>query len=250
MRSSLHTISLALCLTLVALPASAVGLVRSSTHDVSSILRPQESDRIARWQTLVDGVLSTGSPEVAAGLISEEAWPDDERMVLKERAVEASIHNEPEFDRLPWQPRESIVPWTLPGTPGEHAIYVQFRDAAGRAADSAGAILFTSEATFESTPVPPSPTPQPAATLEPTLAPLPSLTPRWLTPPPPRTGVPFPTWTPLPTARPQEGATTTLATWLAVAAALQGVALVLGLYLALRRGREAKDGTSPESGAA
>jgi hypothetical protein len=148
----------------------------------------------------------------------------------------------------------------LPDTPGEHTVYVQFRDAAGRTAASADsiflgegtAVLPTSvPPTFTPTPVPPSPTPELAVSPVPELTDTPVLAPTSTPEPPPTvepTAVsyaptptssalqptPFPTWTPLPTvAEPREVGGSKVP--LGVLVALQGVALILGIYLALRR---------------
>lgn len=218
-----------------------------------------------------DGAASTDSPQVAIRLTNEEARPGGEGAVFMGQAIEIRISNEASFDDLPWQPWGPLVPWTLPDTPGEHTVYVQFHDAAGRTAASADAIVLgegtpvtptpvppspTPEPT--ATPIPPSPTPEPTATPEPTTTPVPepaaTLAPTVTStsePPPTPTAeptptpeaprpsplaprlTPFPTWTPLPTAAPQE--TSGPDAPLAMLAALQGVALILGIYLALRR---------------
>jgi len=204
-----------------------------------------------------EGAASTDNPQVAIRLTNEEAQPGGEGTIFMGQAIEIRISNEPEFDDLPWQPWEPLVPWTLPDTPGEHTVYVQFRDAAGRTAASADTIVLgegtvtaptpvppspTPEPT--ATPIPPSPTPEPAATPAPTATSIPEPSPTTEpspTPHAPRSSslaprlTPFPTWTPLPSP-PQEanGPDTPLA----LLAALQGLALVLGIYLALHRGRE------------
>jgi len=217
-----------------------------------------------------DGTASTDNPQVAIRLTNEQARPEGEGTIFMGQAIEVRISDEPDFDDLPWQPWAPLVPWTLPDTSGERAIYVQFRDAAGRTAASAGSIILgegtdvtptpvppspTSEST--ATPVPPSPTPEPTATSEPTTASVFELTPTLAptatcTPKPPPTIeptstsyvprssplpprlTPLPTWTPLPTTEPQEVSGPDAP--LAVLAALQGVAFILGIYLILRRG--------------
>ena len=227
-----------------------------------------------------DGAASTDNPQVALRLTNEEARPGGEGTIFMGQAIEIRINNEPSFDDLPWQSWGELVPWNLPGTPGEHTVYVQFRDAAGRTAASADTIFLTDEGvtitptTVPSSPtpeptatsIPPSPTPEPIATSIPpsstpepaaTLAPAVTFTPEPLptfpspsplapdTSPPASSITPFPTWTPLPTATPQmTGAPESSPPWLAalrkialpLLAAFQGLALALGIYLALRRG--------------
>jgi len=150
-------------------------------------------------------------------------------------------------------------------------VYVQFRDAAGRTAASPDSIILTEGTPATPTPVPPEPTseptatpvppsltpeptatPAPTATLVPTAVPtpeptliveptatlLPSPTPLSLGTPSVAVATPFPTWTPLPTATVQEAGDPDPP--LGVLAVLQGLVLILGIYLALRRGgREA-----------
>ncbi len=60
------------------------------------------------------------------------------------RAVEIRISNTPDFGNAAWQLWEPLIPWTLPSEPGEHWVYIQFRDAAGRVAGSADSIPLSS----------------------------------------------------------------------------------------------------------
>lgn len=213
-----------------------------------------------------DGAASTDDPQIALRLTNEEARPGGEGATFMGQAIEIRISNEPQFDDLPWQSWASLVPWNIPDEPGEHIIYVQFRDAASRTAASADTIFLgagtetappspTPEPT--ATPIPPSPTPEPTATpvpptplpeiaptveLTPTLTqtqptaqpPFPTLTPQATLNP--SIVTPFPTWTPLPTAALQE--TDTPKPPLVLLAALQGLAIIIGIYLALHRGQE------------
>ncbi len=221
-----------------------------------------------------DGAASADNPQVAIRLTNEEARPGGQGAIFMGQAIEIRISNEPSFDDLPWQPWEPLVPWALPDTPGEHTVYVQFRDAAGRTAASADTIVLgegtfvaptaappspTSEPT--ATPVPPaptaeppvpptaeppvSPTAEPTVTLTPTVAPIPEPSPTTEPTPPsyapgPSPSIPiitpFPTWTPLPTAVIREEREPDAP--LSLLAALQGVVVLLGLYLVLRRGPE------------
>ena len=219
-----------------------------------------------------DGAARTDDPQVAIRLTNEEARPGGEGAIFMGRAIEIRISDEPEFNDRPWQAWEPLVPWTLPDTAGEHTVYVQFRDAAGRTAASADTIVLGEGTPSTPAPVPPSPTPEPTATsvppsptLEPTVTsipettatPAPVVTP---TPEPPTVPTPtplaplpsplspspsplapgptpFPTWTPLPTAAPPETSASGAAAPLAVLVALQGMVIILGIYLVLHRGQ-------------
>lgn len=210
-----------------------------------------------------DGAASTDDPQVAIHLTNEEARPDGEGTNFMGRAIEVRVSGEPDFGDAPWQLWDRYVPWVLPDTPGEVTVYVQFRDAAGRMAAAADSITLGQVAAATATPVPPSPTlePSPAPTAtpvpptptpEPTMTPVPTatFTPEptptlalTLSPPalsvlpsPAPNGILFPTWTPLPTPAPQRSAESGVPVVLLVG--LQGVALMLGLYLALRRGQD------------
>jgi hypothetical protein len=211
-----------------------------------------------------DGAASADSPEVAVRLTNEEARPDGEGTDKMGRAVEIRISNQRDWDDQPWQPWGQLVPWTLPEVAGEHAVYVQFRDAAGRTAESVDTIVLEEgvsvlptsapSPTPEPTATPIPPTPEPTATPEPTVTPEPTMTstpeplstveptvtPSVPTPSPPVTGpTPFPTWTPLPPPVPaEEPGESSLTGWLALAAALQVCVVILALPLILRRGRE------------
>lgn len=202
-----------------------------------------------------DDDASTDNPQVAIRLTNEELRPGGKGAIFMGRAIEIRISNEPEFDDLPWQPWEPLIPWTLPDTPGEHTVYIQFRDAAGRTAAATDTIVLGEGVPIAPTPIPPrpileptvtpippSPTPEPTATPTPGPSPTVGPTPTRLsspTPPPsatpvPVTATPFPTWTPLPPPPPQESGGSDPP--LVLLAALQGLALILGIYLALRRG--------------
>ncbi len=215
-----------------------------------------------------DGAARTDDPQVAIRVTNEDARPGGEGAVFMGRAIEIRISDQPEFNDLPWQAWEPLVPWTLPDVAGEHVVYVQFRDAAGRTAASADTITLGEGTAPTSTPVPPTPTPEPTATpvppsstpepaatptLTPAAAPTVEPTPAVVTTPVPPTALPsplppspspltpgptpFPTWTPLPTPAPLETGGTDPAAPLAVLAALQGVVLILGIYLVLHRGQ-------------
>jgi hypothetical protein len=185
-------------------------------------------------------------------------------------AVEIRISDAPDFDGQPWQPWETYVSWTLPDTPGEQTVYVQFRDAAGRTAESVDNIVLETDGVVPTatlitptptpeptdTPISPTDTPEPTSTPEPTpvptTAPEPTATPVvTVTTPPPATleptatpyvlvvsptalgPTPFPTWTPLPTPVPVQ--VDEPEPPLGLLAILQGAAFILGIYLVLRR---------------
>ncbi len=196
-----------------------------------------------------DDDISTDDPQVALTLTNEEARPEGEGTIFMGRAIEVRVSNEPDFSAGTWQSWEPLIPWEIPATPGEHTVYVQYRDGAGRTAAAADSIIFgegtivpptipplTAAAPVSTTPTAP-PTPTPGGPLLPTVTSIPTGIPGYL--PPAAEGTPFfPTWTPLPTATvpvtdeppPPTGP-------LGVAAALQGAAILIGLYLALRRTR-------------
>lgn len=203
-----------------------------------------------------DGAETTDSPQVAVRLTNEDASPQGEGSAYMGRAVEVRLSNTPDFTGAVWQMWEPLIPWTIPAEPGEHWVYVQFRDAAGRTAGSADSILLvpgpgtptvpataslpspTPTATPVPTPVPTAaPTQMPPPLPAPTEPPSPTAVPASPIPSPPPspspTRTPFPTWTPLPPLPPDRGQGT--GSPLGLLFALQGVALLLGLFLALRR---------------
>jgi hypothetical protein len=212
-----------------------------------------------------DDAPSTDDPLVALHLSNEEARPGGQGAIFMGKAIEIRISNEPAFDDLPWQSWEPFVPWTLPNAPGEHTVYVQFRDAAGRTAAAADTIVL-SAGTAPVPEVTPEPvtvllTPSFEASPMPTIAeagttPAPTIavTPRLLRPSPtPLAQMPlpfttlFPTWTPLPTETSTyggESAPDTTPPWMmklkeqgvTLLVTLQMVVLVLGVYKLLRRG--------------
>ena len=218
-----------------------------------------------------DGAASTDDPQIAIRLTNEEARPDGQGANYMGRAIEIRISNTPDFGNQPWQVWSALVQWALPDEPGEHTVYVQFRDAAGRTAASADTIVLregTAGAptatplaptrTFTPAPtatlVPPSPTPTltaaptsvPTATLTPTavLTSEPSPFPPIPSPSPLAPAVtPFPTWTPLPTAVPPPPPGEPMPPWaLPTVVGLQGLAIILGIALALWRGRGQQGG--------
>lgn len=201
-----------------------------------------------------DGADTTESPQVAIRLTNEEACPQGEGTAYMGRALEVRISSTPDFSDLPWQPWEPLMAWTLPEEPGEHTVYVQFRDGAGRVAASADSILLL-PGPGTSTPLPPTetptpspPPPTPSPTIPPTPTPSPAESPTAVpspvfiatsTPTPApvaaATTSPFPTWTPLSPAPVEER--DRAGTPVGLLCALEVVAMLLGAYLALRRGR-------------
>jgi len=206
-----------------------------------------------------DGAATTESTEVAIRLTNEEARPQGEGTLFMGKAVEVRIGDDLDFDDRPWQPWEPLVVWTLSDRPGEHTVYVQFRDGAGRTTVSGDSILLVSGAgtptlpppTETSTPIPPTGTPIPSPTSTPTPTPLPTETPTpsptstatllppSSTPPPlaiaeVATPVLFPTWTPFPPtpAPPVAGGYGPV---LGLLCLLHVIAALLGIYLILRR---------------
>jgi uncharacterized protein YkwD len=206
-----------------------------------------------------DGAANTDNPEIAIRLTNEEFRPEGQGVVFMGQAIEIHISNEPVsvFEDLSWQSWEELVPWTLPNTPGEHTVYVQFRDAANRTAASTDSIALGEGAIIVPTATPSSPTAEATATVAPTAAPTtaPADTPTASATPVPPTPTsaplvpspsplplnltPFPTWTPLPLPSPPETGNHSIP--LGAVAALQGLALILSLYLALRRGSSRDD---------
>ncbi len=211
-----------------------------------------------------DDAPSTDDPLIALHLSNEEARPGGQGAIFMGRAIEIRISNEPAFEDLPWQPWEPFVPWTLPNVPGEHTVYVQFRDAAGRTAASADTIVLSvgtepvSEVTHEPVllPTPSIEVPSVLTIVEEGATPVPTtiaVTPRPLRPSPtPLAQMPFPfttlfpTWTPLPVETPLTGqaAPEITPSWVTklkeqgvtLLLTLQMVVLVLGVYKLLRRG--------------
>ncbi len=205
-----------------------------------------------------EGAETTESPLIALRLTNEEAVPLGDGASIG-RAIEVRMSNRPDFEGMSWQPWEPLMPWQLAGEePGEYAVYVEFRDGAGRTAVAEDIIRLV--APGES---PPTPTPflddlEPMPELPPDVppeeagaaTPLPSdvtppdeetpslpLTPLPASTPDVDAGEPvfFPTWTPLPTDAPAAAQDNGPDWPLLLALLLQGAALLLGLVVFLRR---------------
>ncbi len=191
-----------------------------------------------------DAQQATDSPQVAVRLTNEDAVPLGEGTWMG-KAIEVRLSNSLEFGDTPWQPWEQLLPWGLSGTePGDYAVYVEFRDGAGRTAVAEALIrLVSADAAL------PTPTPHPD------IAPLPvehttpqaNLTPTHTAPSPtPFSAAPIiktptlpetaqPTWTALPVEE-IEPSTEEPPDWpLWAAFVLQGLALFLGFAVFLRR---------------
>jgi hypothetical protein len=203
-----------------------------------------------------DGTETTESPQVALRLTNEEAVPLGDGAWIG-KAIEVRLSNSPDFDGVPWQPWEPLLPWLLAGdVPGEYAVYVELRDGANRTTIAEDIIRLVAPGESPPTPTPfldlleITPEPQTGTPLPDTPsgespdgppAP-PEPTADSESPPTPATSesaedtlVPFPTWTPLPTDVP--GSTESKATdWsLLLVFVLQGAAILLGVAAFLRR---------------
>lgn len=79
-----------------------------------------------------DGAEITESPAVAIRLTNEEAVPFGEGEWIG-KAIEVRLSNSPDFEGETWRSWEPLLPWTLASTElGDYAVYVEFRDGAGR----------------------------------------------------------------------------------------------------------------------
>jgi uncharacterized protein YkwD len=208
-----------------------------------------------------DGSEATESSLIALRLTNEEAVTLGDGASIG-RAIEVRMSNRPDFDGVPWQPWEPLLPWQLSSdAPGEYAVYVEFRDGAGRTAVAEDIIRLVSPGELPPTPTPffddiesvselPSstppdenglPTPTPPAAVQPDddASPLPvlPLTPQPEAAPESLAGTPiaFPTWTPLPTDLPYASEVDGLDWPLLAVFVLQGAALFLGAVAFLRR---------------
>lgn len=199
-----------------------------------------------------DGAPATDSPQVALRLTNEEAEPLGEGSWMG-KAIEVRLSNTPDFEDKPWQPWEPLLPWMLASDePGDYAVYVEFRDGAGRTAVAEDTIELVESESFQPTPSTPlnlptstpSPTPVtdampevPSASLTPTpVGAEPAAEEPPTTQEPALTYTPLPTWTPLPDATTIEPEETTPMDWPVFLTFLfQGLALILGVAAFLRR---------------
>jgi hypothetical protein len=214
-----------------------------------------------------DGAPATENREVAIRLTNERARPEGQGTGFMGEAIEIRISNEPAFEDLSWQSWAPLVSWVLPDSAGEHTVYVEFRDAAGRTAASADNIFLDKGTPRTPTVVPATPTselmisPAPDSTGE-SASQTPDLSSGEASSTPESTptafsqavgGTPFPTWTPLPSPQPtraelasSSGSTASPLGMgdyrrpLAIVGILQGTALFLGAYWLMRRGGSAR----------
>ena len=101
-----------------------------------------------------DGAETTDSPQVAVRLTNEQAEPLGEGAWIG-KAIEVRLNDTPEFDEAPWQPWEPLLPWQLASTePGSHAVYVEYRDGAGRTAVAEDTIRLVAPGEAPPTPTP------------------------------------------------------------------------------------------------
>jgi hypothetical protein len=208
-----------------------------------------------------DGNSVTESPVVALRLTDERAVPMGDAAWMGQ-AIEIRISNAPEFEGLPWQPWEPLVPWALSSEePGEYAVYVEYRDGADRTAIAEDTIRLVAPGESPPTPTPllslparsdeqgeATPAPEvpsettpgealPAATVSPvTPSPGFQITPMPVIPEADAESLtPYPTWTPLPTEVPVSTRDPQANLPIVLAFLLQGAALLIGIGVFLRR---------------
>ncbi len=112
---------------------------------------------------LNDGAEVTDLPQVAVRLTNEDAVPLGDASWIG-RAIEVRLSNTPDFEGLSWQAWEELLPWQLAGDqPGDYAVYVQFRDGAGRTTIAEDTVRLVAPGEAPSPPpmlnLPPLPTP-------------------------------------------------------------------------------------------
>jgi uncharacterized protein YkwD len=193
-----------------------------------------------------DGAPSATDPLVAVRLTNETVRPEGQGAAAIGRAIEFRIGDQPNWEELPWQPWEELIPWMVPVSAGQHTIYVQYRDAAGRVAASAATIFMSEGEPATPTPfllqsdqvapaqTPAGPTEGSQATLPADVSGTPALSPSVGPAYPPVGVTPFPTWTPLPTTAPPP-APEQPDFPIGLVAALEGLAVIMGIYLVLHR---------------
>ncbi len=90
-----------------------------------------------------EGAESATLPQIVIRLTNEEAVPLGEGRWIGE-AIEVRLGETPNLEDAPWQPWEDLMPWALStDTPGDYAVYVEFRDGAGRTTISQDTIRLT-----------------------------------------------------------------------------------------------------------
>ncbi len=209
-----------------------------------------------------DGAETTESSMIALRLTNEEAVPLGDGTWIG-KAIEVRLSNSPDFDGVPWQPWEPLLPWTLSGEePGDYAVYAELKDGANRTAVAEDVIRLVAPGEspptatpfldlLEITPEVPAATPPvagetPLSTTSPGAPDGESPTLPVASPTPParstrgaesggETSVLYPTWTPLPTDVPAVDESNGPDWPLVMAMLLQGAAIVLGIAAFLRR---------------
>lgn len=202
-----------------------------------------------------EGAETTDRPQVVIHLTNEEAVPLGEGRWIGQ-AIEVRLGETPDLEDAPWQPWEPLLPWAFSNdTPGDYAVYVEFRDGAGRTTISQDTVRLTAPGegeplapTVPHQEVTPPPEPTVEATTVPTSEPPVMETPVVTAPPTPIPTLAVATPTPAPTAEllSTPALTPTPVTalvserrpvdWPLVSVVLlQGIALLLGLAAFLRR---------------
>jgi uncharacterized protein YkwD len=211
-----------------------------------------------------DGAEITESPSVAIRLTNEDAVPLGEGAWIG-KAIEVRLSNTPDFEGEIWQSWEPLLPWTLASTePGDYAVYVEYRDGAGRTTIAEDTILLVAPGEApRATPIILPDIPRPVTTDEPestselasdeTPAVLPEdtvlaetpLSPSATRQTPESTSLaatapfvsttPKPTWTPLNLETPVIEETKPQDWPLIITLALQGAAVLLGIVAFLKR---------------
>ncbi len=200
-----------------------------------------------------DGAETATSPQVSVRLTNENTEPLGEGTWIGQ-AIEVRLSGSPEFDSEPWQPWSALLPWMLQATEsGEYAVYVQYRDGAGRTTVSEDTIRLELNGAELPQPTPEitlPPTPQPEITPDvaeatpipseigetlPTPESVPTVTPLAPVEAPLVSPEPLPTWTPLPFDTTLQGEPSTTDWPLLIILLLQGCAWLLGIALFLRR---------------
>ncbi len=199
-----------------------------------------------------DGAPETDAPQVALRLTNEQAEPLGEGSWMG-KAIEVRLSNTPDFEDKTWQPWEPLLPWMLASIePGNYAVYVEFRDGAGRTTVAEDTIRLVDPESFQPTPDTalrlPTSTAQPTPAVEgtpetstatpaaPASEPSPTPTAPPTTAEPAQTYTPLPTWTPLPDATAIEPVEAPSMDWpIFLAFLFQGLAVILGIAAFLRR---------------
>lgn len=198
---------------------------------------------------LNDGAEVTDLPQVAVRLTNEDAVPLGDASWIG-RAIEVRLSNTPDFEGLSWQAWEELLPWQLAGDqPGDYAVYVQFRDGAGRTTIAEDTVRLVAPGEAPSPPpmlnLPPLPTPllegppdsPQEADATPTPQPMPQAdaTPTTEESSGDESVSPVPIWTPLPDEL-EEVVEEKSVDWpLLLAFLFQALAVILGALAFLRR---------------